>query len=251
MLSIGITGVLCLSVIYILLSRTPTPTAPEEPTLHQQEEVPAPSRAVRTPVARSEAQPAEAPGRAEAPAATERLDVHYDADTERIRVAARGVPLRELLTAIAGQTGMHLESGLDLSETVDWHFEDASLEEALDRLLGGYHIVALDDSKPGEASPRSVWILTQRSTAPPLSQAVELLLRSNYASRRLDAARRLEQRGSAGVAFALVDALERARTRDDSESQFLGAVQDRVTDDLCRSWGGSARGSQGMRLRCP
>jgi len=160
------------------------------------------------------------------------------------------VPLQDLLAEIAQQTGTHIESGLDLSEKVDWNFENVSLEEALDRLLIGYHIVALDDSGPGEPSPRSVWILTERSTSPPRAQAVESLLRSNYATNRLDAARRLNRKGSDEVAYALVDALARARTRDAAESQFLSVLRDRVTDDLCRAWGVSARGPQAKRLRC-
>jgi hypothetical protein len=160
------------------------------------------------------------------------------------------VQLHELLTMIAWQTGLHIESDVDLWEEVEFRFENVSLEEALARLLADYHSITLGNPEPEEPSPRSVWILIERSTSRPVAEALESVLQSRDPAQREDSARLLERQGSTSAAYALVDALSRAPTWDTAESRFLTEVRDRVTDGLCRTWAESAVGPQANTLRC-
>lgn len=245
---IGFAGTLLLAVISLLLSRSPSQIDAESVT--PQQEPLARVHPARMPVARSNARPPGAPVREESSPSRGRLDVLYDASTDRIRVTARGVQLHELLTMIAWQTGLHIESDVDLWEEVEFRFENVSLEEALARLLADYHSITLGNPEPEEPSPRSVWILIERSTSRPVAEALESVLQSRDPAQREDSARLLERQGSTSAAYALVDALSRAPTWDTAESRFLTEVRDRVTDGLCRTWAESAVGPQANTLRC-
>jgi hypothetical protein len=247
LLTIGFAGGVSLASISALLSRSPPRIDPQTAT--PQQEPPSPRRA-RAPVKPPDPRPGAELVRERSSAASGRLDVLYDASRDRIRVSARGVPLWELLTLIAWQTGLRVDSNADLSERVDARFEDVSLEEALGRLLEGYHTIALGTPEPGEPSPRSLWVLMERSESPQAAKALESVLQSDDPTLREDAARRLESQGSAAAAYALVDALWRAEASGVEESRFLAAVRGRVSDCLCRAWAGSAVGPRANSLRC-
>jgi hypothetical protein len=162
------------------------------------------------------------------------------------------VRLHEVLTLIAWQTGIRVESEFALNEVVDLERLGVPVEAALGALLGGYHALVLEtqDATDDEAQ-RTVWVLAERSTVPGVAEEVEVLLSSDDAAEREEAARRIERRGLSGSAYDLLDRLARAQSSGPVESAYLGRMRDRLRDTLCRAWPGAAVGPQAARLRCP
>lgn len=176
--------------------------------------------------------------------------IRYDPHSRRLDLMVRGMSLSEVLTRIAWQTGLRVETQLALEQTVDVEISNLPLAETLERLLVDYLFLPLAATAPDESDPRTIWILGRRPSAPEIDGALDLLLHSSDPASNQDAARRLEELGRMAAGFWLHDLLLHAEALGEAESERLDAIRDRVRQTLCRAWGDRAVGPQASRLDC-
>ena len=87
-------------------------------------------------------------------------------DGVRLSVQAEQVPLRDVLDAVARQTGVEFRGTAPLQDDVSFFFSGLSLDEALKRLASGFNHVVMEERTPrGETWPVVVLFLSETGSS--------------------------------------------------------------------------------------
>ena len=166
--------------------------------------------------------------------ATERIDaLSVQFDDGLVSVSASGVPVRDVVEAIADQAGLHLVEQVELDRQVTLDIDRQPLPDALAVLLenDSYTLYQAMPSTDNDADviPGTLWVFSEgTSLAPAASIFYEAVLYQGTFREKKEAIRELRRLGTPAAVQALSLALsdDDARTRDAALSALSGIGSD-------------------------